>query len=466
PRSLAWLRLPDDAPPGVYLPRLGLRGAAYTSSGQPRGALYLAPITVAKRDPGPDPSPALATFGPAIALLPPPPTPRGPDLPPCAMFREIGPGSLRLDLRWQAVADVPQNYALSLRLRDFAGSEWYALDTQPARGFYPTGMWRPGEVIPDGYDLHLPDGIPPSAGYTLTLTLYEAGTLSPVGNINLPVTLTLASPLRPDLTPRSFPAPELGLEGVDLPASVEQGQTLAVSARWLAYETPGANYLARWTLRGPTEYIVDAELAPASPPRSWPAGSFILGRARLPVPPELPPGAYAVGLQLLSGPAGNPVGAEEMVGETRVTGRAREFSPPARSAAVPIEATFGGQIKLWGYDLKRDGDRLSLTVYWGALARPQKDYKFFLHLIGPDEVPVAQVDGMPRGYSYPTSGWVAGEVVSDTLALDLSRAPPGKYRLALGWYDPEDPAARLEAVDAQGQPLGSRALLPEGIRLP
>ncbi|MBI4770702.1 MAG: WD40 repeat domain-containing protein, partial [Chloroflexi bacterium] len=142
--------------------------------------------------------------------------------------------------------------------------------------------------------------------------------------------------------------------------------------------------------------------------------------------------------------------------------REREFVPPP--VAVEVGATFGGQIKLWGYDLVREGNRLELKVQWGAVVRPEKDYKFFLHLLGTDEQPLAQTDGMPRNYTYPTSQWLAGEVVSDTLALDLTGVPPGEYRLAPGWYDPQDPAARLEAVDAQGQPPGGRVLLPEGIR--
>jgi len=64
---------------------------------------------------------------------------------------------------------------------------------------------------------------------------------------------------------------------------------------------------------------------------------------------------------------------------------------------------------------------------------------------------------MPRAWTYPTTWWVEGEVVSETVTLDISdradagAVPPGAYRLGVGWYDPAT-LDRLPATGAAGQP--------------
>ena len=130
-----------------------------------------------------------------------------------------------------------------------------------------------------------------------------------------------------------------------------------------------------------------------------------------------------------------------------------------------VDAAFGGAIKLLGYDFQRDGGRLALTLHWQALSDIGADYKFFVHVFDPrTEQIVAQVDAMPGGNAYPTSRWVKGEVVSET--VDLSIGQTGTYRVATGWYDPVS-ADRLAATDAQGKPVAaSRLLLGDELHIP
>jgi hypothetical protein len=62
-------------------------------------------------------------------------------------------------------------------------------------------------------------------------------------------------------------------------------------------------------------------------------------------------------------------------------------------------------------------------------------YKFFVHVVDPaSEQLVAQADVMPRDWTYPTSWWEAGEVVSDEIVLSLTDVPEGIYRLYIGVY--------------------------------
>jgi len=147
------------------------------------------------------------------------------------------------------------------------------------------------------------------------------------------------------------------------------------------------------------------------------------------------------------------------VGQVQIAGVPRVFTvPPLKT---PLAATFGGLLKLWGYDY--DGGRLSLA--WSALESPPRDYKFFVHLFDPSDNAIpTQVDAMPRNNTYPTSHWLKGEVVTDTVTLDLAKVPAGDYRLAVGWYDEN---GRLPALDANGQPLADdQVVLPETVRIP
>jgi hypothetical protein len=178
----------------------------------------------------------------------------------------------------------------------------------------------------------------------------------------------------------------------------------------------------------------------------------------------LSPGDYVLNLFLASEGGRLQIGDPYPLGKVTVAGRDRVFDVPPIDTA--LEVTFGDQLKLWGYTLTQSADALDLSVAWGALTGPAVDYKIFVHLFDPvTEIIAAQLDTMPRAYTYPTSLWLKGEVVSDTLALDLTAVPPGEYRVALGWYDPAT-GVRLIPVTASGETLSDgRLILPATIRI-
>ncbi|HET7377886.1 MAG TPA: hypothetical protein VFK30_14335, partial [Anaerolineae bacterium] len=118
------------------------------------------------------------------------------------------------------------------------------------------------------------------------------------------------------------------------------------------------------------------------------------------------------------------------------------IEPPPRDFTeqpVPkwVDAIFGDQIELLGYDLVRAGQTLIFTPTWKAVTGIDLNYKVFVHVFDPaTEKIVSQVDAMPRNNTYPTSRWLVGEVVSDTIVLPLNDVPSGSYRIAIGLYDP------------------------------
>jgi hypothetical protein len=170
------------------------------------------------------------------------------------------------------------------------------------------------------------------------------------------------------------------------------------------------------------------------------------------------------------------VSTAAVVGEARVGEFALPLeapfvaSSPARSYTLPyvehsVGVAFGDAIRLAGYDLRQDQQDLSLTLWWQAAQTPSGDYTVFVHLL--DELTgqiVAQSDAKPRGGGYPTSWWVGGEVVGDTVNLRLEDLPAGVYRVAVGLYD--HTATRLVAIDQKGQRVADdRVVLPSAVEV-
>jgi hypothetical protein len=146
----------------------------------------------------------------------------------------------------------------------------------------------------------------------------------------------------------------------------------------------------------------------------------------------------------------------------------RSIAPPARNFTAPnmpqpLDAIFGGHIQLLGYGLKREGDVLKIDLAWQALRDITSNYKVFAHVFDPaTETIVAQWDAMPRDNAYPTSRWIADEVITETLTIPLTAVPPGEYRLAIGLYDTAGrlPVSGTRAIDAAHQ----RVILSDTIK--
>ncbi|HKZ71078.1 MAG TPA: hypothetical protein VJ020_13420, partial [Anaerolineales bacterium] len=181
------LQIPPNLSTGVYLLRLSLiqdgnlLAPAFTSTNQPRGALYLRPIRIIRADDSTTrPHDIATTLTPAIGFA-------------HLTATQTDPASLTLNLDWHATAPVPANYMLALRLHDTSNFELAALDVQPTGGIYPTSAWRVGEIIPDVYQFELPSGLPPG-DYPLTITLYDPVTLRAAATLTTPVQLSQWSP--------------------------------------------------------------------------------------------------------------------------------------------------------------------------------------------------------------------------------------------------------------------------------
>jgi hypothetical protein len=135
----------------------------------------------------------------------------------------------------------------------------------------------------------------------------------------------------------------------------------------------------------------------------------------------------------------------------------------ALPATQTIFADFQEQIALIGYDLTgevRPGEEIRLTLYWKAQRPLTINYQVFVHLLGPDGIPVTQSDKLNPG-EFPTRRWPLDKYVRDPHRLRLPDAlPPGPYRLTTGlWVMGE--GWRLPLLNSEGHQVGDTFTLAE-----
>jgi hypothetical protein len=307
--------------------------------------------------------------------------------------------------------------------------------------------------------MELTPGAPPGEQYTFALTLYDPTTLAPLGSIEQGSIAITATPAEPGLAAlHAWPSEGLRIVGVAVPDEIAQGDPLMTGVEWVTDDTPAQSYRLLWELDD--AWTTETPLAPGSEPRTWEAGIFVRGVNALHPPGTLQPGTYPLTVQLID-ESGSPLGEPVDLGEVTITERERLFETPTLD--TPREVVFGETLRLWGYTFSQSDDTLVLTLAWGAVIDPDRDYVYFVHVYNPaTETIITQIDTMPRGYTYPTTRWVAGEVVVEEVTLDLGDAPPGTYHVALGWYDPATDD-RLTPIE-NGEPLpGDRVVLAEPI---
>ncbi len=94
---------------------------------------------------------------------------------------------------------------------------------------------------------------------------------------------------------------------------------------------------------------------------------------------------------------------------------------------------------LKGYDLStltpEASKPLTLTLIWEGAAAMQQNYTVSAQLIDTQWRKAAQVDRWPQDGGAPTSTWLPGQILTDTVRMDISpEAVPGFYDLRLTVY--------------------------------
>jgi hypothetical protein len=94
----------------------------------------------------------------------------------------VAPGGLLLlELRWESLQAVAENYHVFVHLLDAHGDKIDQRDGQPVQWMRPTSSWQAGDVIIDHYGMLLP--VDTFAGvYQIAVGLYD-----PVSGQRLPI---------------------------------------------------------------------------------------------------------------------------------------------------------------------------------------------------------------------------------------------------------------------------------------
>ena len=190
------------------------------------------------------------------------------------------------------------------------------------------------------------------------------------------------------------------------------------------------------------------------PTSTWRPETYVRDEHRLLIPPDILPVEYflRIGIYDRNTHKRLPVLSAEgqAVSDAFALGTVHVISERPARPRYEEKFTLGGKIELLGYDLiAGENGALEVKLYWRAREKIGEDYKVFVHILDEEGAIKQQRDTAPVEGMYPTSSWLAGGAIEDTYRFTL---PPGRYRLAIGMYDPES-LERLKAVDSSCQSL-------------
>jgi len=255
-------------------------------------------------------------------------------------------------------------------------------------------------------------------------------------------------------------APGLWLEGYDLPLQeVRTGDLLRVVSYWRSSSTVHQITVGLVPARGEVVKEVTLPLEAGCPEGDWREGVIRLEHG-LAITSELPSGRYILVLRAEGGEKQTLTG---IVLTHRRMGII-EAEPP-----YPMTLLLGEEVRFKGFDLERTtyapGEAMRLILYWEAASEMETSYVVFTHLLGRSYNPErgnfiwGQVDSIPLGGTYPTTGWSVGERVRDEYRIKVEAdAPAGEYELEIGMYEPVT-GERLLVYSQEGRLIGDRILL-------
>ncbi len=282
------------------------------------------------------------------------------------------------------------------------------------------------------------------AAYTMHLVPFALAIGSFALALAVPFAYTLPAYAHPalasdaDLARISHPtqinfADRIQLLGYDLGArAVKPGEVVQVTLYWRAIAPMPESYRVFIHLIGQGDATGGgADVIPARgafPTVYWHSGDTLRDVVSVPVAADARPGKYAleVGLYSLDRPGERLTvsGGDE----DRVIVDWLKIATPQPLVYAPqtrLDADFGGKVKLLGYDWKDN----ALVLYWQCLARLDRDYTVFVHVVDAQGKILAQADREPQDGFYPTSLWDVGEQVRDAYALSVTGA-----RIEIGLY--------------------------------
>lgn len=358
----------------------------------------------------------------------------------------------QLHLYWRLLAErLMTDYTTVITVRDPAGSTTAQVESwQP--GGLSTRNWRSGYYLQERVIIDLPPGTPPG-NYTIEVSLYDPARRRSLDVLNAdgsPVDvsmrlarLTITRPERPStLTPEiALRRTVNGLElvGMDvLPEMAGVGQALDVALYWALDGSVDPDLTMRliWQQDEKTAAATPT-IAPVTyfPLAAWQTGDRWVGRHRLYVPGALETGSYTLAVEI--------AGAAAPLGTMRVEAPERRFDLPD-AAITMTDSVWANGLRLRGYSVSDE----TLTLYWQADQPMNDDLRVFVHRLADDGRIAEQAGGIPADWTRPTTGWAAGEVITERYSF----ASVDGETFRIGWYSAAD-NVRVLLTDGQDHTL-------------
>ncbi|MCJ7738433.1 MAG: DUF4625 domain-containing protein, partial [Anaerolineae bacterium] len=346
----------------------------------------------------------------------------------------------------------------------------------------PTSRWELGMYGYDEHRVSLWPGTPPGE-YEVLVSVYDVVT---GGILNVDVTegigpgssYVLGSIVvvesRRAILPSQVPVGEplmidvgQGIQIVGIvppPHTVDAGGHLPFTLFWYAHEDPAGDYLARMRLvdESGVSRAEDVRIPGRAgfPTSEWRSGELVRDGHSFMIPAEIPAGDYLLRVDLLDAAGEAVTDAATLLGVS-VRSPNRVFDVPA--VEYPSTGRIEGLARLLGYDLATrnaaPGGTVTIMLHWQATDSVATGYVVFVHLLDADGRLVAGSDLVPAEGTRPTTGWVAGEVITDPHVLSVpDTAPSGEYGIEVGIYDPLS-GNRLPVSDSQGALGGDHLML-------
>jgi len=406
--------------------------------------------------------------------------------------------ALSVTLRWQALQPMARDYTVSLRLTDEQGHRYGQKDMPLERLFTcgwvgnqeiiaraPTSQWPSSMQVIDGYVLPVAHGTAPGT-YWLAVLLYDLASgevlqahdaQGDVRGIEYP--LIRVEVIRPDHAPttdeldihrqvmQDFSGDLRLLGHGPLVEAARPGDSLHLVLFWQALRAMESNWQLLIRIQSADGAIATRgqfDLAnPGHPTSQWVEGEVVRGQYDLVLDRTAPTGQAQILIDLVDAETGRRLlGHDWLLASLHIEGRPRQFELPS-SVQHPLTANLGNCVRLLGYDLDeatvRAGSILELILYWQTLAEMDTSYTVFTHLLDAQEQMWGQMDSMPVQGTYPTTGWVSGEVIVDAYRIEVKKgAPPGEYALEVGLYNAAT-GERLPVLNSSGRTVGNRVLV-------
>ncbi len=363
--------------------------------------------------------------------------------------------SFEIKTYWRALQPGGPDYGVTINVVDENGYHWHGPNIHPPRwSRTPPSVrnWPPDQYASIDFVVPLLPGTPPGT-YTVEVVAFDSDTLIPLtaydanGHALGPALalgqITITAPRQPinpaalDIRHRlDAPLGPLTLLGAEFDRDrAAPGDPILITTFWHTKQQPSQNLTAHLTLLSSSgSEVAEFDLPPTiagHPTSRWQTCDIWRGQHLIHLPASLNDGDHTWNLTLL------PVNQSTDLSSTLdVTAPHRTFTLPP--VDIETNAQLGNIATLIGANLPiSPSPHLPISLIWRAETETHTSYHVFVHLIGPDGALVAQSDAIPANWTRPTTGWMPGEIISDTHTLTLPPdLPAGDYSLFAGLYVP------------------------------